>query len=337
LLSTTAESKTPRNRIIFWISILLAGLFLFLALRGLDWSVFTSSVRSASYGYLPLVFIWGSISSWIRAVRWRVLLAADKDIPARNVFWANMAGYLGNTILPARAGELVRALYIGKENNISTSFCLATGLVERFIDLLALILLGSLSLAYAGIIAGPLQAAIKAMSVIAIVGIIMILIAPYIGSRLLNLFAAIPFLKTSAGEKVMGFSEQFLHGMEALHHPRRIVVFTLYTSIIWLMDGIGTMLVARSLHLELLLYQAFVLLSGLGLSSAIPSTPGYVGVYQFVAISVLGPFGISNATALAFIIFLQMTNIFIILFWGGIAVLRSASYARPIDPAAGKS
>lgn len=301
----------------------------------MDWSVFVSSIRRASYGYLPLIFIWGSVSSWVRSTRWRVLLTADKNIPAQNVFWANMAGYLGNNILPARAGELIRALYVGQENNISTSFALATGLIERFMDLLALILLGSFSLAYAGILSGPLQTAIKVMSVIAIVGIVMILIASYIGSYLLKIGVRIPLLKTSAGEKVIRFSEQFLRGIEALHHPKRVMLFILYTSVIWLMDGIGTIIVAHTLHIDLFLHQGFVLLAGLGLSSAIPSTPGYVGVYQFVAVFILEPFGISNAKALAFIIFMQITNILIILFWGGIAAIRFSSLTKRIKPAAG--
>ena len=65
------------------------------------------------------------------------------------------------------------------------------------------------------------------------------------------------------------------------------------------MDGLGTVLMGVMLNIPITLSQAFVLLAGLGLSSAIPSTPGYVGVYQFVAVTVLAPFGIEAAAALA--------------------------------------
>jgi uncharacterized membrane protein YbhN (UPF0104 family) len=50
---------------------------------------------------------------------------------------------------------------------------------------------------------------------------------------------------------------------------------------------------------------AMLLLTGLGLSSALPSTPGYVGIYQFVAVTVLAPLGIAKSSALAFILVLQ--------------------------------
>jgi len=51
---------------------------------------------------------------------------------------------------------------------------------------------------------------------------------------------------------------------------------------------------------------ALLLLTALGLGSALPSTPGYVGIYQFVAVTVLTPFGIGRDEALAFILVLQV-------------------------------
>jgi len=39
---------------------------------------------------------------------------------------------------------------------------------------------------------------------------------------------------------------------------------------------------------------ALLVLTALGLSSALPSTPGYVGIFQFVAVTVLAPFGIDR-------------------------------------------
>jgi uncharacterized protein (TIRG00374 family) len=251
------------------------------------------------------------------------LLITEKEIPAGNVFWANMAGYLGNNILPARAGELIRAAYVSKENNISASFSLATGLVERFIDLIALVILGSISLAVSGILSKALQDALKAMSGVAIIGAITLLVVPYFGDSIRRMVDTLPIKHVAAREKVAGFLNQFLRGIEALHHPKQTLQFPLFTCLIWLMDGIGTIILARALQLDFSLAVSFLLLAGLGLSSAIPSTPGYVGVYQFVAVVVLQPFGITNANALAFIIFFQIISLISIAFWGGFAIWRS--------------
>jgi uncharacterized membrane protein YbhN (UPF0104 family) len=74
---------------------------------------------------------------------------------------------------------------------------------------------------------------------------------------------------------------------------------------------------------------AFLLTAGLALGSALPSTPGYVGIYQFVAISILTPFGLSRTAAIAYILLFQALNYVIVLSLGSIG------FARQRRPATG--
>ena len=60
----------------------------------------------------------------------------------------------------------------------------------------------------------------------------------------------------------------------------------------------------------------------MGLSSAIPSTPGYVGIYQFVAVAVLVPFGFPRVDALAYSLVLQIMNYAVVTFWGLLGLWR---------------
>jgi len=323
LLSAAPEPTASRSRALFWTSILLGAFFLYLALRGLDWRAFIVTFRNADYIYLPLIFLWGSSSYWIRALRWRILLSAEKHISLPNVFWANMAGYLGNNILPARAGEFIRAAYLGKRNDISSSFVFATGLVERLVDVVALIILGSISLSMTRLLFGPLQVALQTMSAISISGLLVIIFLPRFGTQINKVVAALPWLDGPTGSKLTEFLKQFIRGLEALHQIQRVVVFILLTTLIWTIDALGTAFLSRILHLSISLDQAFVLLAGLGLSSAIPSTPGYVGIYQFVAVVILEPFGISKTDALAFILFFQIVNLMTLLAWGIVALLKN--------------
>jgi len=78
---------------------------------------------------------------------------------------------------------------------------------------------------------------------------------------------------------------------------------------------------ARAFELSLNPAQAFILLAALGISSAIPSTPGYVGVYQFVAVAVLTPFGFSNSQAIAYILAFQANQYLGITIYGLIGLL----------------
>jgi len=289
----------------------------------MDWQSFILTFSNADYGYLPLIFLWGSFSYWVRALRWRLLLTAEKQISLPNVFWANMAGYLGNNILPARAGEFIRAAYLSKQNDVSISFVFATGLVERLVDVIALIILGSISLSMTRLLFGTLQLALQTMSIISILGLLAMIVLPRFDTRLSKVIAALPWLDLSTRSKLTGFLNQFLRGLGALHQIQRIAGFILLTALIWTIDALGTVFLSRTLHLSISLAQAFVLLAGLGLSSAIPSTPGYVGIYQFVAVVILEPLGIPRSDALALILFFQVINLLVLLAWGMIAFFKN--------------
>jgi len=314
--SQAGKTSTRFNRLMIAISIALAALFLYLAIRNLDWQIFFTTLKNAQYAYLPIVFLWGSTSYLMRALRLRVLLTSEKRLPISNVFWANMAGYLGNNILPARAGELVRAAYLARQNNISASFALAVGLVERLIDLIALIVLGSLALSSAGIVSPIFQNALKGVAVLGLTGLVAIFVLPRLGKLAGQWIMALPALKEAHKIKLDHFLQQFLSGLKSLHSLKRAALFIGFTGLVWLMDALGIVVLSYILKIPLLLQQAFVLLAALGLSSAIPSTPGYVGVYQFVAVATLAPFEISQADALAYILISQILGYLVVGFWG---------------------
>ncbi len=100
--------------------------------------------------------------------------------------------------------------------------------------------------------------------------------------------------------------------MRSLRNGRRLLSFLLLTVVIWLIDGLGTIIGVRVISQNLNLGQALILLSALGLSSALPSTPGYVGIYQFIAVTVLIPFGFSKSEGLAYILISQVIGYIII-------------------------
>ncbi|MDO8753806.1 MAG: lysylphosphatidylglycerol synthase transmembrane domain-containing protein, partial [Anaerolineales bacterium] len=146
--------------------------------------------------------------------------------------------------------------------------------------------------------------------------LITIFVLPHFGKFVGRLIMTFPVLKEAHKIKLDHFFQQFLSGLKSLHNITRVAQFTGLTGLIWLMDAAGTVFLAYILNIPLLLQQAFVLLAALGLSSAIPSTPGYVGVYQFVAVTTLAPFGISQAGALAYILISQILGYILIGFWG---------------------
>jgi hypothetical protein len=124
--------------------------------------------------------------------------------------------------------------------------------------------------------------------------------------------------------------EHGLRGMRAFHHAGRLSGFLGLTMIIWCLDAAGTVVTGSALSLRIPMSVAFLLMAGLGLGSALPSTPGYVGIYQFVAVTVLMPFGFSRAHAVAFILVIQALGYIVNGFWGSIGLLRYRRTRRSV-------
>ena len=93
-----------------------------------------------------------------------------------------------------------------------------------------------------------------------------------------------------------------------------MVAFLGLTAVIWCLDAVTVVTVAEGLSMSFRV--SFLLIAALGLGSALPSTPGYVGVYQFVAVAVLTPFGFVRDNAIAFILMYQVLQYVVYGVWG---------------------
>ena len=301
-----------------WVTIvafIIAIVLLILAFQRVDWNDLATTIRSANWTYICFAGGLVSLMSFVRSLRWRVLLSATRLLKVVDVFWATMIGYFGNTFLPARSGEIIRSVSLGKRGNISSSFVIATTLTERILDAMALVVIGAIALVVTPDVPPIIIKASKTFSIISFVGLIGVLIFPRLEQLLKRLLRCLPFTDNITNTLV-DILEKFNDGMKSLRSTKRSIQFLLLTALIWLGDAVVSITIAKSMGLTLSVSQALLLSVTLGLSSAIPSTPGYIGIYQFVAVSVLPPFGFTHSQALGFILVLQALSIVMTTIWG---------------------
>jgi uncharacterized protein (TIRG00374 family) len=300
---------------------LVSGVLLYLAFRGADWKQIVAALGEARPG--PLLLAAGLMSSslLLRSLRWQVLLSAERKIGTATVFLAAAVGYLGNNFLPARAGELIRSVIISRVAKLRKSYVFATAVVERVLDTGALVLMSLVAMAYISNIPDWFRTITLGMGSLALAAIAGLAVSQHLDRVFARILALLPISTTVRG-RVMDILEQLLLGMQALHHWGRALAFGALTLLVWLSDGLMLIVVARALNLSLHLSEAILLLAALGLSSALPSVPGYVGVYQFVAATVLVPFGYSKNSALAYIITFQALIYAVVTVWGSLGLLR---------------
>ena len=276
-----------RGRAWSWIlSVPLAAVLLYLSLRGVDWKGVWQTISGARWGFLAAGCGCSCVSFFLRSLRWRILLNAEQRLSVGLVFSANMAGYMGNSFLPARAGELVRTIAIGARSSLSKTYVLTTALSERLMDVIALVLWSSLILLRAGAKPRWIVDLSRTTAIVAAAGALAL--------------AVLPHMEGLCRNRLPRFAGQVLLGVRAFHNVGRFLGFATLTAAIWMTDAFGAILMADGLHLHFSFAVAMLLLTGMGLGSALPSTPGYVGIYQLAAVTVLTPFGISRDAALAY-------------------------------------
>lgn len=317
----------PPRAIYLAVSFALAGVLLYFSLRGLDWAGVLTTLHSAHPERIAIGFSLSISSFLLRAVRWRILLTATRPVPFATAFWATCAGYFGNAFLPARAGELVRTMAVSKKTGLSTAYVLTTALSERIVDAVTLVVISSAVLLFLPSRPGWFESATRVFVPLGLGGALAIVLIPRLEKLWRSILAKLP-VPERFREKVNGILDQVMSGAQALHSPSRLISFLSITGLIWFIDGVSTAVGAWALGFSIPLPLAFLLIAGLGLGSALPSTPGFVGIYQFVAVSVLTPFGISKANAIAYILLAQGLQYVSVMFWGPLALWKLGGWRK---------
>jgi uncharacterized protein (TIRG00374 family) len=264
-------------------------------------------------GTLAICFLLGSTTLFLRTLRWRILLAARAPLGVGIVFRVNCAGQLGNIALPARLGDLYRATSLGRAG-LKTGFTLATVLVERILDAGFLVMIAAMILAGSAAMPVWLSAGARMLAGAALAGLLVTLVLPRFESRLAAVVQNI--LPERWRPRAAAFLNQFLHGLRSFQHVGRASSFLVLTAIIWVIDSFSVVVIGKGLGLALSPVTAALLISALALASAIPAAPGNLGVYQLVAISVLGTTGVAREPALSLALLMQAMTLLTLAAWG---------------------
>lgn len=315
---------TPRTRAVsIAVAAVLAAALLYYSVRGIEWRQVGRIVTNADASLLALCVVIATASLFLRALRWRILLNAQGTVSRPAAFWATAAGQFGNNFLPARAGELVRTVMISSRSGLDRTYVLATALSERAADAIILVVISALVLLTLPSPPGWLSAAARPFGILGLVGALAIAILPVLGSVASRAIDRLPLPRVLRGRMVVAV-EHGLRGIAAFHSVRRLSGFIGLAVAIWVLDAIGTVIAGAALGFQIPIAVAFLLITGLSVGSALPSTPGYVGIYQFVAVTVLTPFGFSRTDAIAYILVAQALMYVVIGFWGSLALFRRA-------------
>ncbi len=270
---------------------------------------------------------------WIRAWRWHYLFPPGTDPPA--LVPAVMIGYMVNNILPLRAGELVRVYVVRRRWRRGFWTTLATLVVERVLDSLAVVLiLGVLVLLI------PVPAIFRwtavtllAADAVAITAMAVLVAAPASGRRLV---AALTRRRPGLGDRITRVFDRFVLGLDGVRTLAHLPPLLVWSTLVWVAPALAAWAMLRALDLDLPLLVSWTVLAFVGMSMSIPSAPGYVGVFHYAAVLALEVFGVPRPTALGYAIIFHATQFIPMTVVGWIFLLReqlSLGEATHVHPA----
>jgi len=280
-------------------SVFVSLLFVYLAVRQVDLSQAfgaLAGIQPSVLGAATLVYL---ASFPVRALRWRLVLRAQKTLTFGEMLGPVFVGYMANNVLPARAGEIYRAHFLGRSADMSRSGVAASIVVERAFD-------GLMMVAVMALVAAMFPEAHFLGVTAGIVALVFVLLA--VGIALHSLAAGgtgdlsdrlIRRLPESLREIIEARLKFFLQGMKGVSTAREALATAGYTGAIWSLEFLALALAVYSFGVSIPFAGYALVFALTALGTTLPSGPGYVGPYQYAFVLSLGVFDVARETALA--------------------------------------
>jgi len=285
-----------------WLGIVISMVFLLLAIGNVEWQDVLRAWRAARIvplvgGLALLIVAWG-----IAAVRWRLILAPAPHLRIRDTFAYIMIGFFANSVLPFRLGEVAKVTLMGRQRNLGISRTLGSVILERVMDLLSMVVI-LLILAMIMDIPPVIRAGMTTVSASGILFIVVLALLSFQEERLQRMIAVLSrFVPESLTRRPAILLHNFGRGIRVIRNPFNFLGVFMLTFAARLFGGSAVLLWLYAFNLPVPWFAAFFVLVVVNLGSAIPSSPGYIGVYHYLAILALSVWIPDRGPALAYAI-----------------------------------
>lgn len=291
---------------------------LFLFLRNADLGKVLTSVRSARVDLLILSTVLTAVTFLIRAERWQYLLSPLGPTRFMVVLRTTVIGFAASAVLPARAGEVIRPYLLARREGLSATATFATIIVERILDLLAVLLLLAAFLIWFD---PGLEARDSAVfSAIRYGGFVM---APVAIGTLLLMFAmaghperihgwilkAERVLPTKLATWIARLARTLAEGFAVVRSPWRVLAALGWSIALWLVIAGGLWAVAVAFGIRMPYTGSLLMLAPLVVGVAVPTPGGVGGFHEAFRLGATSFFGADNDTAVGAAIVLHAIGV----------------------------
>lgn len=312
------------------VSLAIIGYLIF----GLDWHSIVKEFEAFNLLYLPLLIVLLLLTAVIRAYRWRILLPGSQPVRLRDSFDATILGFMGNFLMPLRAGELVRPWALSRWQPVPFTSALASIVVERVFDAFSLVVLLGVCLlrfdnAPPAVLTGARVIAVSFLALLALMLIGYFLPGP-IESFLHKVTRRLSGQRApKLAERINRLISGLLGGFRGISSTRELLAVLALSGGLWLLMGVWYQTVLMGFGQSDTFWAGMLLNITIAVAVAAPSAPGYVGTFQagcILGLSIM--LGQTREFAVAYSLVAHILQ-FLVVILAGLAVLhlRGLSFA----------
>ena len=308
-----------------------------------EWGLLLVALGQVTWAWLVPAWACLALAMAAKVYRWRTLLGPSGRFDLGMLARALLLGYLLNTVLPGRVGEITRAWVAARRSNTELGHVLSSIVVEKILDVLTLLAFGAaLSvvvplpdwLAWAGKVSGAATVLLCGVLVLAVL----------VRRRLHSFVDGISAGRSNVALRFAlvtwnrGVSP-FLDSVSRLGDARRILTAVIWSILVWIPAAGVNYSILRAFDIVPSLPAAIITLVSTNLGMAVPSAPGYAGVFHYLSVLSLQPFGVKTETALGyavvahFVVFGSFAIVGLIVAWRELGMVAgfSSGIGAPMD------
>lgn len=243
---------------------------------------------AAGLSWFGLAIVLALANMVLRGLRWgRIMTLAGIDYRRADAMALIFVGQMGNVVLPARGGDLMRIGLLGARSSSRRREILGSVLAERLLDAIVLVaLFVLLSLGLADSPASPAVAALIGVALAAGFGGL----AGYLWLR-----------RSGRFERFAAAIRPVARACRLFAHPSGVLP-VLLTVVIWCVDGMSLLLLARAVGEHLGVLDSMLVLVVASLAAAIPAAPGFAGTFDGAMVLALKGIGIVGSAAVGLLL-----------------------------------
>ena len=252
---------------------------LFYAFKSIEFAELLDHLYSVDLFKFSLSILILIVACIIRAKRLKYLaLPMDKNISTHHLFGATMIGYFGNGILFFRLGELLKAYAISQGREIRPSESFGLIVLERLVDALSALFLLIIALPFLPLDDKIIRYWIIAFIVVTISMICVLVILNFLDWK--HLINHLGFLNEALREKITDIIAKIYDGLGTVFKTENKIEILSCTILMWLCYFVMTKWLIESCHIELNLFDSFIMLIIGAIIISVPALPGGLGTYE---------------------------------------------------------